>query len=404
MDVVAAIIQRGDGLLITRRPAGKRRGLLWEFPGGKVEPGEPHAQALRRECREELGVDIRVGRLFMQVRHEYPDIAVDLFLYTAALTDAGQQPRALEGQALRWVIASELPAFDFCPADEAILARLQSEHGRYVDLHLHSRHSDGTLTPGAIVAQARRLGIGTLALTDHNSLDGLGEVRDACREAGIRMIAGVELNADDGGRDVHVLGYGFDEGDAAFAAMVADSRARLDSLSDRLIARMAEDGQPVSPADYAAFTADPDKGGWKALQYLLSRGTGAGIREVLALYARYACSYDSAGFPGVRVVARAIHAAGGRAVLAHPEETLGHVDQGELREWLARMIACGLDGVECYHPGQSQRSIQACEDFCRARGLLITAGSDAHGAFGRGVMGEMRAVPEGLALDGLRFG
>ena len=121
-EVVAALIWRGDRFLICQRPAHKARGLLWEFVGGKVEPGETKHQALVRECREELDIGIAVGDLFMEVTHEYPDLTVHLSLFHASIAEG--EPRLLEHNAFQWITAAEIPAYEFCPADEVILTRL----------------------------------------------------------------------------------------------------------------------------------------------------------------------------------------------------------------------------------------------------------------------------------------
>ena len=117
----------GGRFLIGQRPAHKARGLLWEFVGGKVEPGETPEQALVRECREELGVTVSVGEVFMEVTHTYPDITVHLTLYHAALAQGVPQRR--EHAQLRWITPAEIPQCAFCPADVDILARLQAEYG-----------------------------------------------------------------------------------------------------------------------------------------------------------------------------------------------------------------------------------------------------------------------------------
>lgn len=122
-DVVAALIWREDRFMICQRPANKARGLLWEFAGGKVEPGETDPQALIRECREELDITVSVGTLFMEQIHEYPDLTVRLRLYNAAI--AAGEPKRLEHNDLRWITVDEIPDYDFCPADEEILKKLR---------------------------------------------------------------------------------------------------------------------------------------------------------------------------------------------------------------------------------------------------------------------------------------
>lgn len=119
VEVVAALIRKGDRFLICQRPAHKARGLLWEFAGGKVEEGESPAGALIRECREELAVTIQVGGLFMELSHSYPDITVHLTVFEATLAQG--EPHKLEHADLRWVRAGDMPAYAFCPADEVII-------------------------------------------------------------------------------------------------------------------------------------------------------------------------------------------------------------------------------------------------------------------------------------------
>lgn len=112
--------------MICQRPAHKARGLLWEFVGGKVEPGETKEQALIRECQEELAIMLSVGDVFMDATHAYPDLTVHLTLFNATIAEG--VPQKLEHNDIRWISADEIPQYAFCPADEAILRRL-SEHG-----------------------------------------------------------------------------------------------------------------------------------------------------------------------------------------------------------------------------------------------------------------------------------
>ena len=122
-EVVAALIWSKDKFMICQRPSHKTRGLLWEFVGGKVELGETKEQALIRECKEELDILLSVGDVFMDVIHEYPDITVHLTLFNAAIAEG--EPQKIEHNDIQWITPSEIPNYDFCPADEEILIKLQ---------------------------------------------------------------------------------------------------------------------------------------------------------------------------------------------------------------------------------------------------------------------------------------
>ncbi len=124
--VVAAVIERGGMVLVTlRRPKGERASL-WEFPGGKVEPGEGERAALARELKEELGVRVQIGEEVARVEHIYPDLQVELALYRCALHEK-EEPRALQCEEVRWISKRELPGLPFCEADVPVLVKLAEE-------------------------------------------------------------------------------------------------------------------------------------------------------------------------------------------------------------------------------------------------------------------------------------
>jgi 8-oxo-dGTP diphosphatase len=125
-EVVAALIWQDGKFMICQRPAHKARGLLWEFVGGKTEPGESMEEALLRECREELDITVSAGEIFTQVIHEYPDILIRLTLFHCTIAEG--TPKLLEHNDLKWIFPSEIPDFDFCPADKDILALIQKTY------------------------------------------------------------------------------------------------------------------------------------------------------------------------------------------------------------------------------------------------------------------------------------
>lgn len=124
-EVVAALIWDENRFLACQRPAHKARGLLWEFVGGKVEPGETREQALIRECQEELAVTVAVQDVFMEVDHVYPDLIVHLTLFNASIAEG--VPQKIEHNDLRWITVEEIDQYEFCPADEEILRRLKEQ-------------------------------------------------------------------------------------------------------------------------------------------------------------------------------------------------------------------------------------------------------------------------------------
>ena len=132
IQVVAALIWENDRFMACQRPAHKARGLMWEFVGGKVEPGESREEALRRECREELDIDITVKNIYFEVDHIYPDISIHLTLFNAEIENG--TPKLLEHADLRWVLPEEIPEYIFCPADKEILEKILADSQKLIAL------------------------------------------------------------------------------------------------------------------------------------------------------------------------------------------------------------------------------------------------------------------------------
>ena len=125
--VVCAVLEDGTGrILIAQRPADKHLGLKWEFPGGKVEPGEAPAAALLRELTEELGCTAVITRTLAPFLHDYTRVIIEMFPFVCHLAPGSPAPAALEHIAIRWVLPKELVAFDLAPADWPVVARYRS--------------------------------------------------------------------------------------------------------------------------------------------------------------------------------------------------------------------------------------------------------------------------------------
>lgn len=125
IEVAGALIRQGDKFLICQRAPKKARGMLWEFVGGKLEKNETGPEALVRECREELGIEVAVVRKFMDVTHVYPDITVHLTVYLTSIVSG--TPQLLEHNDIRYITPPEISSYEFCPADAPILQKLQEE-------------------------------------------------------------------------------------------------------------------------------------------------------------------------------------------------------------------------------------------------------------------------------------
>jgi predicted metal-dependent phosphoesterase TrpH len=265
------------------------------------------------------------------------------------------------------------------------------------DLHIHTTASDGSWTPAELVDQVRLAGIGLFAVTDHDSVGSLAATARLARETGLAFIPGVEICSTLRERQFHILGYGISPGSLPLNRLLTSNTQLMEQADDESIRQLVQQGLPVDFQEYRDYRRDPARGGWKSLSYLIDKGLCANVGEFFAKLFTVERSIVFPDFPSPRQVIEVIHAAGGKAVLAHPaSEFHGTL----LEETLDCFAGEAIDGVECFHPSHDAADSLQAFDWCKRRGLLITGGSDCHGGF----VPERRLGEPALRLEQLRLG
>lgn len=270
-----------------------------------------------------------------------------------------------------------------------------------IDLHLHTTASDGRSTPDALVREAARAGLTTMAVTDHDTVGAIAAVRAAAAPAGLTIIAGIEITAVERGRDVHILGYFIDEQDQALAEFLLAQRRDRRRRVDEIVGRLAALGMPVTlDLPPLAASAPPDAlGGQRAVgrplvaAALVESGHARDISDAFDRFlspGRPAFVARQGAAPAV-VIAR-IAATGGVASLAHPGK-IGFDDQ--IPGW----VGAGLAAIEVFHPDHADADRARYEAIADEFGLLVTGGSDYHGpGSGRSdALGRVTLPPEDFA-------
>jgi predicted metal-dependent phosphoesterase TrpH len=266
-----------------------------------------------------------------------------------------------------------------------------------IDLHTHSSASDGALSPAALIAEARRIGISTLALTDHDTLDGLAEAARAAATEGIRFVPGIELEIKGLGADYphptsprgrgelnwpsgefHLLGLGLTHPDSEFRQALAELAQWRKERNALMIQRLGELGVSVSLDEVEALAGGEIIGRPHFAALLVQRRV---VRNVEQAFARYlgrgqAAYIPKKGLPFVEAAGH-IHRAGGLAVLAHPKSL--YLSWRKLPNFISLLARYGLDGVEAWHPNATLRYCRHLEETARRYRLLASAGSDFHG-------------------------
>lgn len=256
-----------------------------------------------------------------------------------------------------------------------------------VDLHIHSTTSDGVFTPSEVVLLALERGLKVIALTDHDTLGGVAEARQASLGTGLEVIAGLEVNSEGGWGDLHFLGYYVDPENGPL-------RERLRAIQDvrverahGMVERLRDLGVAMEWEAVRALAGGHSVGRPHVAQALLDRGY---VRTLQEAFDRFVGTDGPAYVPRLRLtppqVIQMIAEAGGVPVIAHP----AHSGPAAVQR-IPEFVEYGLRGVEVFYPHHSPQEVEMLLELCRACGLLATGGSDFHGS----------GVEGGTALGGV---
>ena len=261
----------------------------------------------------------------------------------------------------------------------------------FVDLHLHSRFSDGTYGPEELAAQARRYELAAIALTDHDSVEGCAATALACAAVRIEFITGTELTAEEDGNEVHILGYCVDTQNARLLTQIARFQAVRQNRIREMVARLNQLKVPLSADAVFALANCRAPGRPHVARALAAAGLCSSLDEAFDRFLKknrpaWVPKFKMSGTEALDL----IHQAGGVAVLAHPG--LNRTDAV-----IPRLVEVGMDGIECFHTKHSTATSEHYLELADRFHLLVTGGSDCHGqSKGKPLIGTVKVPYEHL--------
>jgi predicted metal-dependent phosphoesterase TrpH len=243
----------------------------------------------------------------------------------------------------------------------------------FADLHLHTNFSDGTFSPEELVAHAQSAGFNTIALTDHDTVEGCVRTAIACEQANIEFIAGTELTAEQNGQEIHILGYMLDINNARLLTEMAKFQTVRQNRIREIVSRLNQLEIPLEADAVFALANCRSPGRPHVARALVKVGHCANLDEA---FERFLKRNRPAWVPKFKISAKdaiqLIHDSGGVAVMAHPG--LNRVD-----DLIPTMVRAGLDGIECFHTKHSPSTAERYLALAKRLELLVTGGSDCHG-------------------------
>jgi 3',5'-nucleoside bisphosphate phosphatase len=251
---------------------------------------------------------------------------------------------------------------------------------RFMDLHIHTMHSDGTRTPSQIVAMAMEKGLTAIAIADHDSVSGINEALVAGQRLGIDVIPAVELSVGfKSFRDVHLLGYFIDHNDHKFALKLEDFRRARDlrakAIVDKINCKLAGERKASISFDDVIDAAQGSVSRLHIARLLVDKGLARHVQDAFTRYLQ-PCDIPKQYFPVAEAMAE-IRRLGGVSVLAHPQSI--SVDRNILKTLITDLTEMGLDGLEVFNNYCYKDDMIFLENLCRELGLAMTGGSDFHG-------------------------
>lgn len=267
----------------------------------------------------------------------------------------------------------------------------------FVDLHMHSTASDGSRSPADVVRAAKRAELSAIALTDHDTVDGLDEARATGAELGVRIVNGVELSAVEGESETHLLGLHLQD-TGVLARGLAELREMRGRRAATIVERLQALGVQITLDDVLMQAGEGAIGRPHVARALVADGWAADQRDAFDRYLGAGRpAYVAKDQLGMREAIAMVHAAGGLAVLAHP-------GAAGTRERLESLAALGMDGVEVKHPSHSSSDTQRLRALAEQLNLIPSGGSDWHGAAdGPRTIGMMRVTADWLARQDERL-
>jgi 3',5'-nucleoside bisphosphate phosphatase len=252
---------------------------------------------------------------------------------------------------------------------------------RIIDLHAHTTHSDGSDTPDELIAEARDADAMAVAITDHDTVAGLGEGRAAAAALGVEFIDGIEISAEYSPGTMHVLGYFINPDSADLQARLVELREARERRNPQIAERLQALGCAIAYEEVERLAGNQVVGRPHFARLLLERGYATSIQDAFDRFlGKGAAAYVEKARLSPAAAIALIHQAGGVAVLAHPYQLkLATLEATE--QLIVELAALGLDGVEAIYSRHSEDERRAYAEMARRHGLLITGGSDYHGTY-----------------------
>lgn len=267
-----------------------------------------------------------------------------------------------------------------------------------IDLHMHSSCSDGTLTPEELAAAALDLGLEAAALTDHDTVSGVERFLAAAAGTPLHAVPGVELASMLFNKDIHIVGLFIDPRNAALLSALEQMRLWREERNAEMVGKIRSKGYEITMDEVLAEAGGESVGRPHMAAVLLKKGYFENMQGVFnRLIGRNGSCYVPRKYYPVDACIRLIHEAGGLAIWAHPLHA-AHGARAALRKIGSRLVNYGLDGLECYYSMFAEQQEADALEFARARSLLVSGGSDFHGAshpqvkMGTGIDGNL-AIP-----------
>ena len=243
---------------------------------------------------------------------------------------------------------------------------------RRIDLHLHTFHSDGTFSPAEVVRRAKEAGLSAISVTDHDTVDGIPMARQAAGEE-LEVVPGVEMTVVFRERELHILGYGVRIEHSEFTGLLDRLKQRRVERIKKMIEKVRARGAEVTLEDVMAIAGPGSVGRPHLAEAMVRKGFVKSLKEAFERYlADDAPCFVRDATLTVQEAVRMIRAAGGVAVLAHPNHLVED-------EWIPELVEAGIQGIEVYHSDHPPAVAEKYRRMAEERDLLITGGSDCHG-------------------------